>query len=237
MAKRGKIVKPILKESEARPERLKKYKYLFLIVCEDEKTEPSYFEYFKAQIPEDSIYLRSVGVGRDPKGVVLSAISERNKLALESKKEVDKVWVVFDKDDADENATKIKNFEDAFTIALGEEFEIAYSNEVFELWLLLHFTKIDKNVALPRNKVYEMLQEQIRKTKKYESYAYDHAHPNKKTIEIVFEIGNIDNAIKRAELLFENQKEKKPIDANPSTRVHLLVQQLREWIIYYSYSS
>ncbi|WP_333696434.1 RloB family protein [Flavobacterium sp.] len=236
MAKRGKIDKPVLAESEVRPERLKKYKYLFLIVCEDQKTEPSYFEYFKVQIPEESIYLRSVGVGRDPKGVVLSAIDERNKLAFESKREVDKVWVVFDKDDADENQTKVKNFEDAFTIAADEKFEIAYSNEVFELWLLLHFTKVNKNVALPRKAVYKMLQEQIRKTKKYESYVYVHAHPQKKTIDIVFEIGNVDLAISRAELLLENQKGKNPIEANPSTTVHFLVQQLREWINYYSYT-
>ena len=236
MAKRGKVEKKNIAEPEERPIRLKKYKYLFLIVCEDQKTEPSYFEKFKEQIPDESIFLKSVGAGRDPKGVVLRAIIERDKLAEESKKEVDEVWVVFDKDDADENATKIKNFEDAFKIAESEKFDIAYSNEVFELWLLLHFSNVDKNVALPRNQIYQMLQEQIRKTKKYNTYVYDHTQPNPKTIEIVFEIGNIDSAIKRAEILLENQKGNKPIEANPSTKVHFLIMQLKEWIKYYSYS-
>ncbi|HMZ32282.1 MAG TPA: RloB family protein, partial [Methanoregulaceae archaeon] len=55
-----------------------------------------------------------------------------------ARKEVDIVWVVFDKDSSDENETKIKRFEDAFTIAEKENFKVAYSNEVFELWLLLH---------------------------------------------------------------------------------------------------
>ena len=205
MAKRGKLVKIPTKEPEERPIRIKKYKFLFLIVCEDQVTEPSYFEKFKNQIPSESIFLKSVGTGRDPKGVVQRAIIERDKLALQSKKEVDEVWIVFDKDDADENATKIKNFEDAFTIAENEKFDMAYSNEVFELWLLLHFTNINKNVALPRNQIYKLLQEQIRKTKKYEAYVYDHTQPNLKTIEIIFEIGNIDAAIKRAERLLENR--------------------------------
>ena len=33
----------------------------------------------------------------------------------------------------------------------------------------------------------------------------------------------------------ENQKENKPIEANPSTRVHLLILQLKEWIKFYSF--
>jgi len=235
MAKRGKIAKPNTSVSEERPVRLKKYKYLFLIVCEDQKTEPSYFEKFKSQIPEDSIFLKSVGVGRDPKGVVERAIIERDNLIKESKKEVDEVWIVFDKDDADENAKKIKNFEDAFSISEKEEFSVAYSNEVFELWLLLHFTRVDRNTALPRKKVYELLQEQIRKTEKYKSYIYDHAQPSEKTIAIIFEIGSVDNAISRAQVLFENQKGNKPINANPSTAVHLLILRLKEMIAYYSY--
>ena len=82
-----------------------------------------------------------------------------------------------------------------------------------------------------------MLQTQIRKTKKYDSYIYDHKKPNPKTIEIIFEIGNVDLAIKRAEILLENQKNNKPIEANPSTKVHLLIQQLYEWIEYYSFKS
>ena len=236
MAKRGTINKPSTSEQEERPIRVRKYKFLFLIICEDQKTEPSYFEKFKAQIPKESIFLKSVGTGKDPKGVVLKAIIERDKLAEEAKREVDEVWIVFDKDDADENATKTKNFEEAFEIAETEKFDVAYSNEVFELWLLLHFTDVDKDVAIPRNVVYEMLQEQIRKTNKYDTYVYDHKHPNLKTIEIVFEVGNIDSAIKRSKMLLENQNGKSPIEANPSTKVHLLIMQLKEWIKYYSYS-
>jgi len=39
MARRGTIGKQVIKEKDERPVRLRKYPYLFLIVCEDEKTE------------------------------------------------------------------------------------------------------------------------------------------------------------------------------------------------------
>lgn len=234
MARKGNVEKFAVEEKEERPIRIKKYKYLFLIVCEDQKTEPYYFEKYKSKIPEETIYLKTLGTGRDPQGVVQKAIEERNTLSIQAKKEVDEVWAVFDKDDADENDTKIENFNAAFKNAKKENIKIAYSNEVFELWLLLHFTDVDKDVVLPRKKVYELLEKNIRKTKKYKDYVYDHKKPSPKTIEIVFEVGDIQLAIKRAEKILENQKGRKPIDANPSTKVHLLVQELQEWIKYYS---
>ena len=54
--------------------------------------------------------------------------------------------------------------------------------------------------------------------------------------EIVFEFGSFLLAIERAKILLDNQKGKKPIDANPSTKVHILIQQLLDWIKYYSYN-
>ena len=96
MAKKGKVSKFQEQESEERPVRFRRYQYLFLIVCEDENTEPLYFKNFKAQIPNETIYLRPVGTGRDAKGVVEQALKERDKLAIEAKREVDVVWAVFD---------------------------------------------------------------------------------------------------------------------------------------------
>lgn len=59
---------------------------MFLIVCEDENTEPAYFRQFKNQIPAETIFSKEVGTGLDQQGVVLRAIEERNKLAAEAKK-------------------------------------------------------------------------------------------------------------------------------------------------------
>lgn len=235
MAKKGKLKKFAKKEAKERPIRFRKYEYLFLIVCEDEKTEPSYFNKYKEFFPEETLYLEPVGTGHDPKGVVKRAIIERGILERKAKKEVDIVWVVFDKDDADENATKIKNFEDAFSIANSENFEIAYSNEVFELWLLLHFIEVDKNTPIPRAEIYRLLKEEFKKIDGYNNYEYDHNTIDERTIEIIFKAGNRDLAIRRAEDLIEHHKENKPINANPSTKIHILIKELLEWIKYYSY--
>lgn len=235
MAKKGKLKKFAKKEAKERPIRFRRYEYLFLIVCEDEKTEPSYFNKYIEYFPKETLYLEPVGTGLDPKGVVKRAIIERGVLERKAKKEVDFVWVVFDKDDADENASKILNFEDAFTIANNENFEIAYTNESFELWLLLHFIDVDKNVPIPREEIYRLLKEEFQKIEGYENYEYDHSTIDERTIEIVFKAGDRDLAIKRAENLIEHHKENAPIDANPSTKVHILINELLEWIKYYSY--
>lgn len=233
MAKKGKLKEFQEKELEERPIRLKRYQYLFLIVCEDENTEPTYFEHFKNQIPEETIFLKPVGTGRDAKGVVEQAIVERKKLSVESKKDVDVVWAVFDKDDADENETKIKRFEDAFEIAKDNNIETAYSNEVFELWLLLHLSEVDANVALPRAEIYALLQANIRGYDGHKTFEYEHG--NASILQIIYEVGNQEDAINRAERLLQLQGAKSPIEANPSTKVHILVTELLEWITYFSY--
>jgi RloB-like protein len=233
MAKKGKVKKFQDQESEERPVRFRRYQYLFLIVCEDENTEPLYFKNFKEQIPNETIYLRPVGTGRDAKGVVEEAIKEKHKLAIEAKKEVDVVWAVFDKDDADENVTKIQRFADAFDIAEKNKIKAAYSNEVFELWLLLHLTDVDSTVPLPRKTIYDLLQTHIQQNENYSTFHYKHG--NGDILTIINTIGNQQEAIRRAEILLQKHKTNKPIQANPSTKVHLLVKELLEWIAYFSY--
>jgi RloB-like protein len=233
MAKRGKLKDFAKSETEERPVRFRRYQYLFLIVCEDEKTEPAYFEQFKTQIPPDTIYLKSVGTGRDAKGVVERAIIEKEALTLASKKEVDVVWVVFDKDSADENAAKIQRFEDAFKIAKKENMKVAYSNEAFELWLLLHLTDVNSTIPLPRTTIYTVLEEKIRRFDPYKTFIYEHGNPN--IVSIISKMGDENKAIIRAKQLLIDQKGRKPIEANPSTKVQELVVELREWIRYYAY--
>ncbi|MFK7907909.1 MAG: RloB family protein, partial [Chitinophagales bacterium] len=228
--------KRIKREITERPIRVKKYEYLFLIICEDEKTERIYFESFQKKIPPETLYLKAVGTGRDPQGVAERAIEEREKLSEEASissipRSVDKVWLVFDKDDADENEAKIQRFEKAFDIAKKEKFEIAYSNEVFEVWLLLHLIDVDSEKPLPRQEVYQLLQKHIQKHSGYETFEY--LHGKSEILEKIQELGNEAKAIERAEKLLIKQNGHSPIKANPSTKVHLLVKELYAWIEYF----
>jgi hypothetical protein len=197
-----------------------------LIVCEDEKTERVYFEGFREKIPAETIYLKAVGTGLDSKGVVERAIKEKELLSLEAKKDVDVVWVVFDKDDADKNDGKRKRFTEAFAIAHENNLRTAYSNEVFEVWLLLHLIDLDPDKPLPRREVYDSIQENIRTNKGYESFEYEHG--NTSVLDILKKTGDESAAIERAARLLTKQKDKEPIDANPSTKVHLLIKELHE---------
>jgi len=97
---------------------------VILIVCEGKNTEPSYFRQFRLT----SATIKVLGEGYNTIGVVKQAID------LAAKRKYDKVWVVFDKDDHNPS-----NFNNAITMAKANGFGVAYSNQAFEYWLILHF--------------------------------------------------------------------------------------------------
>jgi hypothetical protein len=222
-------------ESGARPVRMRKYKMFILIVCEDTKTEPAYFESFQKLFPEETVFLRTVGTGKDPLGVVEQTVKEREELRKNTLKEVDHAWSVFDIDDANENETKRSKFQTALDKADTENIHLAYSNEVFELWLLLHLTDVPDENPISRQSIYEELQNQIRRYREYAAYEYNHYRIDPHFLSIIAEKGDERQAIARARHLDNVHLGKDPLLANPSTKVHLLVQELRGWIDYYNY--
>ena len=76
MARRGrieKVVEPV--DVEVRPVRSRRYVYFVLIVCEDKNTEPKYFkqfeDLFENLLPEDTVFVKRVGTGRNSLGAGL----------------------------------------------------------------------------------------------------------------------------------------------------------------------
>jgi hypothetical protein len=210
MARKGKLDKKPARDVTKRPERLQRYKYIFLIVCEDEKTEPEYFSQFVSLFPPKTLYLKPVGAGRDSLGVVEHAIREKTDLFIEIEREVDFVWVVFDRDDA--------HLEDV-------NCSFCWNSD-----------NLVKYPPMHREDIYKRIQEAINKHPNYSNYVYDHRKPlktQKGIIEVINEIGDESEAIKRAEVLLQIQHGVVPLIANPSTKVHLLVQEIREWAKYF----
>ena len=117
MAEKGKLGKKLSRNVTKRPERLQRYKYIFLVVCEDEKTEPEYFSQFINLFPPKTLYLKPIGAGRDSLGVVERAIDEKANLSKEIRKEIDCVWVIFDRDDAHLDKAKRARFQDSLKMA------------------------------------------------------------------------------------------------------------------------
>lgn len=95
-----------------------------LIVCEGKNTEPSYFNGFKIS----SATVLTVGKGYN----TLSLVRDAERLAKEG--EYDHIWCVFDKDDFAPS-----DFDNAIAKAKTNGFGVAWSNQSFEYWILLHF--------------------------------------------------------------------------------------------------
>lgn len=136
MARRGKLNEKQARDVIARPARSRKYTYHILIACEDENTEPYYFEKYRHRFeeiwPKDTLFLRPIGTGRNSLGVVKRAIEEREVLASEANRTtIDQTWAVFDKDDLDKTEGNRRNFIEAFELGAAENVKIAYSNECY----------------------------------------------------------------------------------------------------------
>ncbi len=184
--------------------RTRELKQMFLIVCEGERTEPNYFKSFR--VPKNVVSIDVRGLGKNPSRLVQSA----KKLADED--EYDQVWCVFDRDD-----WTPEDFNNAITQAKRLQFKVAYSNEAFELWYVLHFEFL--HAGIPRD-------DYIRKLNKLLNHKYQ---KNSETIyDELFDKQNI--AIKNAANLLGQYDPSNPSKDNPSTTVHLLVQELNKFM-------
>jgi 23S rRNA maturation mini-RNase III len=184
----------------------------FLIVCEGEKTEPNYFRMFP--VDKKVINLDIKGEGKDTKSLVEKAIELKNGLKSDER---DRVWCVFDRDRNDQNPHDAQNFKAAITLAKTNGIKLAYSNDAFELWYLLHFHYY--NTGISRKDYKNMLTKLLR-------------HEYKKNSETIYEElkDKQQDAIKRAKLLLEKYDRPNPESDNPSTTVHLLVEELNSFI-------
>ncbi len=178
-------------------------KQRFLIVCEGEKTEPNYFEGFRvSKVVEIDVQ----GLGENPSKLVQSAKE------LKKQDDYDQVWCVFDRD-----SWTIEDFNNAIKNATAQGFKVAYSNEAFELWYVLHFEFI--NTGIPRKDYLRKLTSLLGRTyQKNSETIYDELFEKQST------------AIKNANNLFKQYEPPNPAKDNPSTTVHLLVQELNRFI-------
>jgi RloB-like protein len=176
----------------------------FLIVCEGEKTEPNYFRSFR--VPKDVAEVDIHGLGENPSRLVKSAKE------LKDQDDYDQVWCVFDRD-----SWTPEDFNNAIKNAHEQEFKVAYSNEAFELWYILHFEFL--NTGIPRRDYVQKLSLILgRKYQKNSETIYDE----------LFEKQSI--AIKNATNLLKQYNPHTPARDNPATTVHLLVQELNKFI-------
>ena len=118
----------------------------YLIVCEGKKTEPNYFKGLKRKINERFGHKVDVKIPDiDVKGTGMnttSLVKYTQKTVNHANRVYGQVWVVFDKDDYND-----EQFDSAIDNC---NYNVAWSNPNFELWLLAHFKKIDRYVSKER---------------------------------------------------------------------------------------
>lgn len=174
----------------------------FLIVCEGEKTEPNYF--LKFRVPREVVTVR--GFGYNTVSLVEKAVELRHL------DDYDQVWCVFDRD-----SFPAQDFNAAFSLAERVGIQIAYSNEAFELWYLLHFNYYD--TAMSRGEYSKRLSKLLgSEYAKNREDIYDLLQPMQSA------------ALRNARRLMEEYDPPNPERDNPSTSVHLLVEQLNRFL-------
>ncbi|MFA6297086.1 MAG: RloB family protein [Candidatus Paceibacterota bacterium] len=180
------------------------------IYTEGEKTEPNYFNSIKGEVIRHSL------VGIEIKGLGDHVPSIVDRVIKIKESETDKSletewWVVFDKDSHPE-------FDKSVHLAEKNGIRVAYSNECFELWFILHFELL--NTSLGRNNHRDKLTKLL--NQKYDKSSSDIYSLIRDKEEVA-----IRNA-KKLELDHDKENKKEPSKRNPSTTVYKLVERLRE---------
>jgi len=141
----------------------------FIIFCEDENDEPFYFRSFANR----SVKVNTVPNQKQGKLNFLNTIS---KCVQDGKMEftqngyrvredvTENIWSVYDRDMEHTDPSQLNykdelDFTTAITNAIATGIKVAWSNDVFELWVLLHFEKIPTGRRLHRDYVYQRLTE------------------------------------------------------------------------------
>lgn len=194
----------------SRRQGVREIKQSFLIVCEGEKTEPDYFKAFRMT----AATIKAVGQAMNTITLVNKAISIRE--ADQKRKRVyDQCWVVFDKDDF-----PAKDFNQAIQLAEKNGFHVAYSNQAFEYWFLLHYNLYTG--AIHRNQYKDMLTRltgmPYSKSEGYGAVMYN------------LLLSRQQQAINNAETVLAEISHGNPAEEESSTTVQRLVSELNKYL-------
>lgn len=221
--------------------------HTFLIFCEDETSEPEYFKYFENSNIKINIFEnQKSNIENVAKAITHcndNNIIDNNNCVVDGFD----VWCVYDRDvfleDPYYSLNKTK-FNIAHQTANNHKIKLAWSNDSFELWVLLHIVDDIEVVKAMKTRLdyYNFLNEyfknmpikseRLERVLVHDSFSYKRDMKKRKNfIEIVrpLLIPNTDLAISRAKelndlhLLKENYA-----DWIPSTLVYLLVERLLE---------
>jgi hypothetical protein len=224
-------------------------RYTFIIFCEDEVSEPCYLRQFQKPhlkiniIPGQSHKKMNVekAITYCRENDLIENIDNVPTLKLDIGTQV---WCVFDRD-IEANADKVlighTSFDTSINTARSAKINIAWSNDAFELWLLLHFEDVVLNDPdySHRQKYYERLTaifKNLTFTPEYQkvvdSVDFNYKESMKKAHKFIPMVlpnlkGKTETAIARAKALAEHHHATPSFhEMAPCTMMHKLVEEL-----------
>lgn len=175
---------------------------VILIVCCGE-TEELYFKEFNIDLGE--IKIKPITHSKDPVSIV------KHALILKERKKYREVWCVFDYDD-------YENFDEAIQLCKKSEIRVAFSNQAFEYWFILHYEKANRPIH--RDKYKNILSKYMSKPyEKAKSDMYNLLKPN------------MESAIENAKIIHQIHIRDRglPSSWESCTTVYKLVEELLKW--------
>lgn len=206
-----KKVKPSVYEVETKdPNKI-------ILIVGEGQTEKLYFESF----PVLTLTVEAVDLGGQSK---IKLIETTESIIENSDKDYDEVWCVFDMD-RKKGEKEFADFDNAIKSGKSKGYNIAYSNDAFELWFYLHYYYTDQEnhrqfYYTSLGQLWQCNYEKIGKSYEFCHNIYSRLSNDKKASQ--------KKAIERAEKLFNEQSQLEYHKQNPVTKVYELVNFLNE---------
>lgn len=202
-------------------------KEYILVASEDSKSSTYYFSSLDRDPRGNPATFAIIpkGVGRNTQSLIRHVRKNRAKWLKEVQEEVDiedfnQIWVVFDLDGFPKH-----KFDNAIRSAesVKNGFRVAWSNECFEIWYLLHFK--NQVTGIGREEIYRQLTKMLGLEKPYTEYK---GEEGRALHDRMAKSADICKAYKRARRLHADAKMAglTPHESNPCTLIYELIEVL-----------
>lgn len=225
----------------------------FILFCEDEVNEPSYFRTFqKPGKVKVNVVEKQLSNFKNVTNALLyceqNGLLDKVNNGFSVKPDVTKhIWSVFDRDVNLSNPLVLASDNIQFTasIQMAENagIKVAWSNDLFELWILLHFEDVVAAVEINRIEVYRRLTEVFKNLSDQSpemlaitgrgDFNYKIFFKSKVKFNLYVKpylTPSLDQAVQRAKILEAAYNTQHSYhDMNPCTKVHHLVTSIRSF--------
>ncbi len=188
-----------------------------ILIVGEGQTEKLYFESF----PVLTLTVEAVDLKGQSK---LKLIESTSSIIENSETKYDEIWCVFDMD-VKQGEKEFSDFDNAITKGKALGYNIAYSNDSFELWFYLHFNYTEQKHQRAfyykfLSEIWNLNYEKDGKAYKFCQSIYSKLENDKNASQ--------EDAIKRAEKLYKKQSQLPYHKQNPVSLVYELVNYLNE---------